>query len=517
MFVNKLNINFFIVFIIYGSLLSNAQTSLLNYRINHQFNNKKIPKLIEEIGDITNIGFSYNSDIILNNRISYTSNNNTIKEILDSILNTDSLVFRFEEFENYIIIIRISENIKRDELATYYKGNILTINGLVIEDETNLPIPFAHVYLDNRNTRTITNIDGKFELNISNPTKTDTVNISCIGYETYRQYILSIDTSNKIYSLKMHSFPIEQIVVKPIDPLEIIKKAINNISVNYENSPCVLTAFFRETNRLDDKYLSISEAVLSIYKTNYAINYERDKVKIVKGRKSQNFEPLEDYDFKVVGGLYNNLKLDIVKDKASFIDEEFFEKYNYEYDKIISVNNRPAYLILFDQKDSENGLLYQGELYIDVETYAFAGTEFRISPKAIKNAGAFLIKKKPLSAKIAPVYSHYKTDYIYNNGKWQLSSVKSEIRLRVLNKKGTKYSQFSTLSEFIITDKHVKELWKFKRQDLSKSTEAFVDQIPNEYSSEFWGKYNIIQPDKSLIEAYNELNKNHYIYIINPE
>ncbi|MBN2520731.1 MAG: hypothetical protein JXB17_09525, partial [Bacteroidales bacterium] len=300
-------------------------------------------------------------------------------------------------------------------------------------------------------------------------------------------------------------------------PIELINNAIERIPDNYEKGSSILTAFFREINKLNNEYISISEAVISIFKSNYALEYDSDKIKILKGRKNQNINVLDDYDFKVIGGLYYNFKLDIVKDKVSFIDPEYFISYNYEYSKIININDRPAYEILFDQKENIQDLLYQGKLYIDVETYAIVGTEFQFSPKAIDNASSLLIKKKPPSAKIEPFYSYYKTDYIFKNGKWYLNNVKSEVHLHVLNRKTNNYSQFSTTSEFIITDRYTKDIKKFKRKDISKSTDVFVDQISKEYDEEFWGKYNIIQPDKSLIEAYKELNKNKYFFIVNKE
>ena len=73
------------------------------------------------------------------------------------------------------------------------------------------------------------------------------------------------------------------------------------------------------------------------------------------------------------------------------------------------------------------------------------------------------------------------------------------------------------MSEFIITDRTTEDVKKFKRKEISKSTDIFVDQISDEYDEKFWGKYNIIQPDKSLIEAYKELNKNKYLFIVNKE
>ncbi len=496
-----------VLFILINNLCS--QNYYLPKIIGCEFNNDPIEKVLLKLSALADVNFSYNSDILHSNKITYKTQASSLDSILRNIF---SEKYQFEEFENHIIILKKDSlgKVIYDKIDT--TENVKVVKGQVIEWASKNPIPFAHIYLSKSNTKTITNTNGEFKLTITDPQDNDTLMISFIGYRNFSIYLKYLDTLNTIIELKPETYKIEQVIIKPYNPKEIIKKAVENISENYDNKSCNLIGFFRETNRLNNEYISISEAVVSIYKSNYAIEYDNDKIKILKGRKNQNLSALDEYDFKVIGGLYNNLKLDIVKNKVSFINSEYMNLYDYYLEKIITYRNRNTFVISFDQKENVDELLYKGKLYIDEKTYAIVSAEFQISPKAIQKASSVFVVKKPFSARIKPVFSLYKTDYFYQNGKWQLNNAKSEVHFDILNKRTKNYSNFSTSSEFIITDKILIDVKKFRPKETSKPTDVFVEQI-NGYDEEFWGKYNIIQPDQSLIDAYEQL-KTYTIHLV---
>ena len=72
-----------------------------------------------------------------------------------------------------------------------------------------------------------------------------------------------------VIALETAPIPIKEIVVKPLDPVSIVEKAINNIPKNYESAPNLMTAFYRETIRKNRTYVSIGEAVVEIFKAPY--------------------------------------------------------------------------------------------------------------------------------------------------------------------------------------------------------------------------------------------------------
>jgi hypothetical protein len=56
------------------------------------------------------------------------------------------------------------------------------MKGLVVDSLTNEPVPFANVFVVDRNQNVNTDIDGKFELEVTGHAR---LKIISIGYETY--------------------------------------------------------------------------------------------------------------------------------------------------------------------------------------------------------------------------------------------------------------------------------------------------------------------------------------------
>jgi len=79
--------------------------------------------------------------------------------------------------------------------------------------------------------------------------------------------------------------PIKEIIVKPLDPEDIVAKAIDRIGKNYENVPNLMTAFYRETIRKNRTYVSIGEAVVEIFKAPYSNDARFDGSRYIKGGK----------------------------------------------------------------------------------------------------------------------------------------------------------------------------------------------------------------------------------------
>lgn len=490
-----------------------AQQSLLEKQIEADFNDKPVQKVFEEIEEKTSIKFAYNSDILPEKKITYNSPAIKVIELLDSALNTDSIIFSFEEFENHIIILKNYSGENLNKINKTVTKDVVFISGTVIDKFSKEPIPYAHIFNSTNNFRTITNQEGIFVFKIAKEFIPFVLEISFIGYETYRLLINNANNDSLVFELKPITYEIEQVIVKPVSAIHLVNKAIEKIPDNYSKNAGVLTTFFRETNKLNNNYINISEAILLIYKTSYGIEYNTSQVKIIKARKDLNKNAMAEYDFKVAGGLNSILKLDIVQDRAAFLNNEFINQYNFEFERIVNLNERPTYLINFNQNDNSTGLFYQGVLYIDIETLAITGAEFQISEESLKSAEAYLIRKKPNTAKIFPVYSFYKTEYVYTSGIWHLNNAISKVTFNVLNKKTNNYSEFTTTSEFIITNRESKNIRKFKRKEITSASDIFIEQIPDEFDEGFWGKYNIIQPDKSLKEAYKELKKGNILYL----
>src|SRR5665647_3392721 len=180
--------------------------------------------------------------------------------------------------------------------------NLVIIKGKVIDAESRAPLVFATVAVKETNVAIVTNIDGEFTLKISDLSTSKTLEVSFVGYKNKSVPLsdLKENGSKNVISLETAPIPIKEIIVKPLDPVSIVEKAISNIRKNYESVPNLMTAFYRETIRKNRTYVSIGEAVVEIFKAPYNSDLRFDGARIYKGRKSSDVEKMDTVLFKPV-------------------------------------------------------------------------------------------------------------------------------------------------------------------------------------------------------------------------
>jgi hypothetical protein len=456
-----------------------------------------VEQYLYHIEEMTGCHLGYSSAIVDNKRIALYPDSIQLKELLDTLFASYSLQYVVKD--NLLIL-----SPQTDALV---KSNLVKITGVVIQEKSEKPVPFAAVHVPGSSTGTISNYEGGFELNLPADAIADTLMISCIGYKP--EIILSEDFLTGPVKIKLQAtkFQIEELIVRPEKPKELILAALDKKGENYGQKPTMLTAFFREASKQNDNYISISEAVIDIYKTSYLSN-ERDLVKLRKGRRGMNTENSELINLIVEGGLYHNIQLDIMKYGVHFFDPEFFENYDYFMLKQITYNERQTYVIGFRFKDNIPIPGFDGKFYLDAKSLALVRVEFEISEAGLEHAHDLLIKKVPASYRIQPKYGKYEVEYRYYQEQWNLNYARSEIALRVRKKRGKENKgftcQFQSTSEFVITGKNTEKFEKIKYRDASKPGDILFQQITNS-DPEFWGNETTILPEEPLLETIKKL------------
>jgi hypothetical protein len=355
---------------------------------------------------------------------------------------------------------------------------------------------------------------GRFELKISTSDPNDTLGVSFIGYKLYKMPVSSLDTGLAIVRLSSRKVQIREVIVKPLDPIYILTKAIEAIPYNYDRKPAVFTAFFREATQQDNTDISLSEAVINIFKEPYT-SMRDDQIKIFKGRKGNNTREKEFVDFVVQGGLYNTLQLDIVKNLPTFLDADYFALYEFQMERIITHFDRPTYVISFDQREGVKYPCYKGRVYIDVESLAVVGASFELSEKGMNYATGIYVKKIPKRLGVKPISAKYEVFYRAYHDKWNLSNVRSEIMIRVRRKKNKQQdrfnSDFESTSEFVMTIKDTANIARFRFAEISRPRDVLEEQI-GETDQEFWGSENVIKPEEPIEKTILRLGRKSNIF-----
>ncbi len=387
--------------------------------------------------------------------------------------------------------------------------NLITIRGKVIDAETRAPLVFATVSVKETNVAIVTNIDGEFTLKVGELTTSKTLEVSYIGYKnkTIPLSDLKDNGGKNVIALETAPIPIKEIVVKPLDPFSIVEKAIDNIPKNYESVPNLMTAFYRETIRKNRTYVSIGEAVVEIFKAPYDNDIRFDGARIYKGRKGTDVEKMDTVLFKLQGGPVSVLELDLAKNTESVLTRESMQNYNYTLSGVIEIDNKPNYVIDFLQKPSVEMPLFMGSLFIEMDSYAISEAEFGFNLADKDAAQSIFIKKKPLGMKVTPEIATYRTKYRQQNGKWHFAYSRAEVKFKVDWKKKLFNTYYTTMSEIAITDRTDQEVIKFAGKDKIRYNDVFSEKVTAFTDKEFWGDYNVIEPDQSIESAIRRLSR----------
>jgi hypothetical protein len=385
---------------------------------------------------------------------------------------------------------------------------LLTFKGKVVDAETGNPLVFASVAVKETNVATITNIDGEFIIKIAETQTSRNLEVTYLGYKNKVPLTdLRVEGYKNVISLTPAPIPIKEIIVKPIDPEAIVRNAISRIGKNYIDEPNLMTAFYRETIRKNRTYVSIGEAVVEIFKAPYNNDLRFDGARIYKGRKGSDVEKMDTVLFKLQGGPVSVMQLDLAKNTESVMTMDAMKYYDYSLSTVVEIDDRPHYVITFKQKPSVDMPLFLGNLYIETSTYAITEAEFGFNMEDKDAVSSIFIKKKPLGMQVTPEVATYRVKYREQDSKWYFAYSRAEVKFKVNWKKRLFNTYYTTMSEIAITDRTNEEVIKIAGKDKLRYNDVFSEQVGAFTDPEFWGDYNVIEPDQSIESAIRRLSR----------
>jgi hypothetical protein len=396
----------------------------------------------------------------------------------------------------------ITKEKKKNDQQTY-----TSLKGKVVDRETLNPLVFAGVSLKETNIATVTNIDGEFVIKVPESETAKSLEISFLGYKNKLVPISEMRNNGykNVITMESAPIPIKEIIIKPIMPDQIIEKAINAIPKNYPEVPNLMTSFYRETIRKNRSYVSIGEAVVEIFKAPYSNDLRFDGARIYKGRKSTDVEKVDTVLFKLQGGPITSLELDVVKNPEAILTEDAMKYYDYNLAGVVEIDNKPNFIIDFKQKPGIDIPLFMGKLFIETTSFAVTGGEFGFNLSNKEEATSLFIRKKPLGMNVTPEVATYMVKYREQGGKYYFAYSRAEVKFKVSWKRRLFHTTYTTMSEIAVTDRTDQEVIKFAGKDKIKYSDVFSDKVSAFADPQYWGEYNVIEPDQSIESAIRRL------------
>lgn len=386
--------------------------------------------------------------------------------------------------------------------------SFIEYKGEVLDSSNKKPLVFATLSILDSNISTISNTEGEFSLKVPQGADSGKIVVSFLGYKTRIIALSQLSDGNNEILMEVSIVELSGVDLSvPKDAKKLVQETLQKKGQNYFDNSTLMTAFYRETIKKRKKNVSLSEAVVNIYKTPYT-SERKDAVELYKARKSTDYNKLDTVALKLQGGPFNALFVDIMKYPEYIFTDETIDYYAFSFDRSTRVNDKLIYIVNFEQHTDIIEPLYEGKLYIDAENKILTSAIYSLNITDRDLASKLFVRKKPRNAKVWPTEVAYRVDYREKNGRWYYGYSNVMLEFKVNWDKKLFNSVYSMSCEMAVTDweKNMNSrLPKFK--DRMKSSIILNDEAIGFADPDFWGEYNIIEPEKSIESAIKKIQR----------
>ncbi len=386
--------------------------------------------------------------------------------------------------------------------------NFKQYKGEVVDDQNKNPLIFASLTLQETNISTVTNAEGEFLLKIPQTITEGNILVSFLGYKTRAIPLSQLSESNNRIGLQVSVTELSEVDISiPKDARTLVQETLSRKGENYIEDPTLMTAFYRETIKKRRKNVSLSEAVVNIYKASYT-SPRQDAVQLFKARKSTDYDKLDTLTLKLQGGPFNALFVDIMKYPEYIFTEESILDYDFAFERSTRINDNLIYVVSFAQRKGILDPLYKGKLFIDAEKKILTSAVYSLNITDRGKASNLYVRKKPRNAQVYPTEVSYRVDYREQNGRWYYGYSNVLMEFTINWDKRLFNSVYSMTCEMAVTDWRKSNTGALpKSKDRIRSNIILTDEALGFSDPDFWGEYNIIEPEKSIESAIKKIQK----------
>ena len=413
--------------------------------------------------------------------------------------------------KNYLILLQLLLSLAVAPLLQASQPDIeqrpLTLRGQIIAGDTQQPLINATITAESFNISSVTNQEGKFVLRLPIAAQEAEVTVRHLGYENRTLAVSTLLQSSQEIILQPSTITLGTLEVVKGDGTQLVRDALQRIPYNYPAEPEMMVAFYRESIKKGSNHISLVEAVLDIYKSSYR-SYSDDQAKIYIGRKATDVSPRDTLLLKFQGGISTALMLDVAKYPDILLGEKG-EDYAFAIEGMVHINNKPHYAIQFKPLPGIEDILFRGTIYLDAATLAFARVEFNMNVEGRKDAASVFIRRRPSKMRADIEEARYIIDFAEHDGKWHFNYSNTEVRFRIrwTNRLFGLFSTVYTISsEMAMTDRYDEGITRFPRKERIRSSDVIAEKVEHFTDPDFWGDYNVIEPDIEISRAIKRLS-----------
>jgi hypothetical protein len=177
---------------------------------------------------------------------------------------------------------------------------------------------------------------------------------------------------------------------------------------------------------------------------------------------------------------------------------DVFKYYDFKVGLPSTIDGKDFHVLDFNQNAALNYALYRGRVYIDPDSYAIARIEIDLNAEEFPEVVADYVRKIPKNTKMEMVSASYIINYKQGeDGLWHYDYSRSEITISARKKYSLFKTQYRITSELAVTDYYPGRL-SIDDESLMKFGDIMATKLEDFVDENFWGSYNIIEPDKEI-------------------
>lgn len=380
--------------------------------------------------------------------------------------------------------------------------------GEVLDADSREPLVFATLVLESQNISTVTNSEGQFLLKVPESVLEGEVQVSYLGYSSKIVPLAQLRESGNQIALQASAIPLPEVdLAVPRDAKTLVKETFDRRGDHYMDEPLKMTAFYRETIKRRRRNVSLSEAVVTIFKAPYSSS-RPDAAELYKARKSTDYSKLDTIALKLQGGPFNALYVDLMKYPEFIFSPEYIDAYEFSFERNTRIDQRLIFVVSFRQKPEVTEPLYQGRLFIDGERKVLTSAIYSLNITDPELASRLFVRRKPPNAFVYPTEVSYRVDYREKDGRWYYGYSNAILEFKIDWDKKLFNSVYSLTCEMAVTDWERNPEGSLPRsRERIRSSIILSDAAEGFSDPEFWGAYNIIEPDKSIESAIRKIQR----------
>lgn len=340
-------------------------------------------------------------------------------------------------------------------LAVTLPAYSINISGIVIDDETEEPIPFVNIWIPGTNIGTVSNIEGRFMLHIDSGA---TISFSSVGYVTQSKQV-NLKSNDYVWKirLKRNIQNIAEITVKPNNSYDeaMFKRVLEHknenskdliLFNNYRNYDRTTVLLATNKNGKLQKLLKVPDSTLIKEKngTSYLPVYYSESLKnITQNDASVNI--ISDHKDGILPNLNNQIEsmvlnkitidFDFYKNQITVLDRGFISPlsniallyYNIYITDSLMCNGTKHYKFSFYPKNKHD-VVFNGHFWVEYGSFALTSISATLPSKAninfIEELNVNVTYEKHPNGKW--FYKDQKTDVKFSLGKSTVLNVSDE-------------------------------------------------------------------------------------------